>query len=114
VIGSNDTTVVTFGDGDVEPAFGLMGGGKGSLNKIELVMPDGTERRLTSKDLVHGIPEGTLYIQHAGGGGGYGDPHERPIEKLREEIRDEVISVRAAKELYRRKDDELEGLKGDE
>jgi N-methylhydantoinase B len=114
VLGSDDTTVVTFGDGDVEPAFGLMGGGKGSLNKIELVLPDGTNRRLTSKDLVHGVPEGTLYIQHAGGGGGYGDPRERPLEKLREEVRDGVISLQAAKDLYKRKDSELDGLKGEE
>ena len=70
MIGSDDTTVVTFGDGDVEPAFGLLGGGPGSLNKIELVHPGGEVHRLTSKDLVRGVPKGTLYVQHAGGGGG--------------------------------------------
>ena len=32
VIGGDDTQLVTFGDGDVEPAFGLVGGGDGSLN----------------------------------------------------------------------------------
>ena len=33
-IGSDDTQVVVFGDGDFEPAFGLFGGGSGSLNFI--------------------------------------------------------------------------------
>ncbi|MEK7731733.1 MAG: hydantoinase B/oxoprolinase family protein, partial [Planctomycetota bacterium] len=42
-IGSDDTQVVIFGDGDVEPAFGLFGGGSGSLNSIKLRYPDGKE-----------------------------------------------------------------------
>jgi len=100
VIGSDDTTLVTFGDGDVEPAFGLLGGGSGCLNKIELVHPDGEVRKLASKDLVRGVPKGTLYVQHAGGGGGYGDPRQRPREKVREEVRDGVISPAVASEAY--------------
>jgi N-methylhydantoinase B len=100
VIGSDDTTVVTFGDGDVEPAFGLAGGGEGSLNKIELTDPAGETTRLTSKDLVRGVAKGTLYVQEAGGGGGYGDPRERPREKVREEVRNGVVSPEAARELY--------------
>jgi N-methylhydantoinase B len=114
LIGSEDTTVVTFGDGDVEPAFGLAGGGPGSLNKIELVSPDGEARRLTSKDLVRGVPKGTLYVQHAGGGGGYGDPRQRPREKVREEVRNRIISPGAAKGLYGRSTDDLAGLTGEE
>jgi N-methylhydantoinase B len=105
LIGSDETTVVAFGDGDVEPAFGLAGGGKGSLNYIELHAPDGAVKRLASKDLVRGVPAGTLYVQHAGGGGGYGDPRQRPRAKVREEVRDGVISPEAAREHY--------GLEGD-
>jgi N-methylhydantoinase B len=109
VIGSDDTTVVAFGDGDVEPAFGLLGGGPGSLNKIGLVFPDGKEQRLASKDLVRGVPKGTLYTQHAGGGGGYGDPRERPREKVCEEVRNGVISRRVARDAYGLTEDELPG-----
>jgi N-methylhydantoinase B len=100
VIGSDDTTVVTFGDGDVEPAFGLDGGGEGSLNRIELETPEGERRTLTTKDLVPGVAKGTLYIQEAGGGGGYGDPRNRPREKVREEVRNGIVSPEAAKEHY--------------
>ena len=114
LIGSDDTTVVTFGDGDVEPAFGLDGGGVGSLNKIELVSPDGESRRLTSKDLVRGVARGTLYVQHAGGGGGSGDPSERPLEKVREEVANGIVSYRAAMELYGRTASELAGLEEEE
>ena len=64
--------MVTFGDGDVEPAFGLFGGKDSTLNKIELRYPDGTVYQTTSKDLVENVPEGTILYQLAGGGGGYG------------------------------------------
>jgi N-methylhydantoinase B len=94
------TQVVTFGDGDVEPAFGLFGGGEGTLNYIELQKPGGETYRCTSKDLVTGVPDETLYVQEAGGGGGYGDPFERPAGKVFEEVRNGIISIEKARELY--------------
>ena len=100
-VGGRDTQIVTFGDGDVEPAFGLFGGHDGTLNKIELRYPDGSYHRTSSKDLVTGVPEGTLYVQEAGGGGGYGPPVERPADRVRREVRDGVISFKAAREIYK-------------
>ena len=100
VIGSENTTVVTFGDGDIEPAFGLDGGKEGGLNFIRLVYPDGREYRCTTKDLVTGVPAGTLYVQHASGGGGYGDPKERPRDTVREEVLNGVVSPESAREDY--------------
>ncbi len=101
VIGSDNTKVVTFGDGDVEPALGSQGGGDGTLNKIELHYPD--ERGVylaTTKDLVQDVPKGTVYYQEAGGGGGMGDPKARPAEKVAEEVKDGKISLEAAKRDY--------------
>jgi len=91
-IGSEDTNVVTFGDGDVEPAFGLFGGKDSNLNKIELIYPDGKVYQTTSKDLIEQVPEGTIWSQAAGGGGGYGDPFLRPADKVAEEVRNGIIS----------------------
>ena len=99
-VGSDDTQIVTFGDGDVEPAFGLFGGKQGALNKIELRRPDGEVIHPTSKDLVTGVPAGTIYVQHAGGGGGFGDPFERPAGKVAAEVRDGIISVGSARDDY--------------
>ncbi len=98
--GGGPVQVVTFGDGDIEPAFGLFGGGKGTLNFIELHEPDGEVYTCTTKDLVRGVPPGTLYVQEAGGGGGWGDPRKRPAEKVAEEVRDGVISLDQAREAY--------------
>ncbi len=100
-VGGEGTQIVTFGDGDVEPAFGLFGGQPGSLNAIELFYPDGQAYKATSKDLIRDVPQGTLYVQEAGGGGGYGPPKERPANLIRREVEDGVISLRAARETYR-------------
>ncbi|WP_044350772.1 hydantoinase B/oxoprolinase family protein [Dethiosulfatarculus sandiegensis] len=99
-IGSDDTQVVTFGDGDVEPSFGSAGGGRGALNRIWLNYPDGRRYICTTKDLVTGVPRGTVYFQQAGGGGGWGEPYRRPAEKVAQEVKDGVISIEAAQEHY--------------
>ncbi len=99
-IGSDDTQVVIFGDGDFEPAFGLFGGGNGMLNFIRLTYPDGRVVTPRNKDLLAGVPRGTHYHQQAGGGGGYGDPKLRSRAKLKEEVRDGLISAAAATKLY--------------
>jgi N-methylhydantoinase B len=99
-VGGLNTKVVTFGDGDVEPAFGLFGGKKSTLNTIELRYPDGTTYKTTSKDLVEDVPEGTILFQQAGGGGGYGDPYLRPPEQVALEVKNDIISIEQAKNLY--------------
>jgi N-methylhydantoinase B len=99
-VGGERTQIVTFGDGDVEPAFGLFGGGEGTLNRIELRRPDGAVVAPASKEIVPDVPAGTVYGQHAGGGGGYGSPHERPAAKVREEVRDGIVSLEAARDAY--------------
>lgn len=96
IIGSDNTKVVTFGDGDVEPARGVHSGMDGTLNRIELTYPDGTRYRCTTKDLVENVPRGTVYFQQAGGGGGYGDPFLRPADKVAEEVRNGIISPESA------------------
>ncbi len=99
-IGSDDTQLVTFGDGDFEPASGLFGGGNGTLNFIRLTYPDGRTVTPKNKDLITGVPKGTIYHQQAGGGGGYGDPARRDREVLHEEVKNGVVSAQAARDLY--------------
>jgi N-methylhydantoinase B len=99
-IGSDDTQLVTFGDGDFEPAFGLFGGQNAGLNFIRLQYPDGRAVVPRNKDLITGVPRGTIYHQVASGGGGYGDPKKRDRKVLAEEVRNGVISAEAAREVY--------------
>ena len=72
----------------------------GTLNFIRLTYPDGKVVVPRNKDLITNVPKGTTYHQQAGGGGGYGDPHKRDRAKLREEVRDGVVTLTAAQKLY--------------
>jgi N-methylhydantoinase B len=99
-MGGEKTKVVTFGDGDVEPAFGLFQGKRATLNTIELRYPDGRAYKTTSKDLVENIPAGTVLFQQAGGGGGYRDPYLRSPDKVAQEVKNGKISVDKARKDY--------------
>jgi N-methylhydantoinase B len=105
-------TIFTFEDGGVQAsvfgdggtpetaAFGILGGGRGCPNEIEFRYPVGTTYRPHLKDLVSAIPAGTVYRQVAGGGGGYGDPRERPVDRVLAEVRNGVVSLAAARRDY--------------
>jgi N-methylhydantoinase B len=100
VIGSDDTKVVTFGDGDQEPAFGSEGGKPGTLNTIRLIYPDGAVYQATTKDLIEGVGKGTEFFQQAGGGGGCGDPLTRPLAKVMRDVINGVVSPEKARSDY--------------
>jgi N-methylhydantoinase B len=91
-----------FGDGVISgsQAKGLLGGKDGALNHAELRYPDGQVRVLRAKELIDDIPKGTIYHQIAGGGGGYGDPRQRPPARVEEEVRDGLISRESARDDY--------------
>lgn len=95
-MGGDDTTMVVFGDGDVEENYGLFGGMGSVLNSITLTYPDGKEHIPMSKDMIEGIPSGTIYRQIAGGGGGYGNPKERDRDAVKWDLLNEVITEEQA------------------
>ncbi|OJX03281.1 MAG: hydantoin utilization protein B [Burkholderiales bacterium 70-64] len=102
VIDAEDVTGIAFGDGIEEEAraFGLFGGKPGSINEITITAPDGSVRRPKAKETLRGIAHGSVYRQHAGGGGGYGDPLERPVQQVVDDVVDGVLSAEAAREDY--------------
>jgi len=102
VMRGDNVTGVAFGDGVEEEAraFGFFGGKPGSRNAITLRYPDGTKRQAKTKEIIRGIPRGTVFNQIAGGGGGYGNPFERPAELVLADVRDGLISVEAARADY--------------
>ena len=102
VMRGENVTGVAFGDGVEEEAraFGFFGGKPGSRNAITLTYPDGAKRQTKTKEIIRGIPPGTVFNQIAGGGGGYGDPLERPAELVLADVRNGLISVEAARADY--------------
>jgi N-methylhydantoinase B len=101
-IRGENVTGVAFGDGVEEEAraFGLFGGKPGSRNQIRLDAPDGAVRVAKTKEIIRGILRGTRYRQLAGGGGGYGEPFERPPDAVLADVRNELVSVEAARADY--------------
>jgi len=101
-IDGEDVTAIAFGDGIDERAraFGLFGGGLGSRNDAVFRFPDGSAKIPKSKEIIRGIPMGTVFNQKAGGGGGYGDPHRRPAEKVLEEVANGYVSIDSARHDY--------------
>jgi len=99
--GENSRGVV-FGDGIDEQAraFGLFGGLPGSINEMEFSFADGKRHKPQSKELIPSIPRGTVLRQVAGGGGGYGDPYQRPAELVAKEVGNGILSVQKAQEDY--------------
>lgn len=102
VIDGENVTGIAFGDGIEEPAraFGLFGGTAGSLNTLEIEQPDGTLRKPKAKEILRDIARGSVYRQHAGGGGGYGDPYARPAGKVLDDVLDGVLSAEVARDVY--------------
>lgn len=111
-IGSDDTQLVTFGDGDFEGAFGLAGGHDAGLNFIRLDYPDGSTVVPRNKDLITGVPRGTVYHQVANGGGGWGDPRLRDRLLLRDEVANGVVSRESALRDYGMTEAELGAADG--
>jgi len=99
-MGGDNTTMVVFGDGDVERNYGLFGGKGSVLNHIKLKYPDGKEKVPLNKDMIEGIPDGTIYDQVAGGGGGFGSPNERDLNSLQQDIDNEVVTKNQAIDQY--------------
>ncbi len=102
VMRGDNVTGVAFGDGVEEEAraFGFFGGKPGSRNSITLTYPDGSVRCAKSKEIIRGIPPGTVFNQKAGGGGGYGDPFERPPDRVAADVRNGLIGVAVARDDY--------------
>jgi N-methylhydantoinase B len=100
LLGGENNTLVTFGEGDVERPLGAFGGKPGPLNAMTLTYPDGKVVTPTTKDLIKDVPAGTVYYQEAGGGGGWGDPKRRKVAKVLDDVRDGKVSIASARDDY--------------
>jgi len=102
VVAGENVTAIAFGDGVDEEAraFGLFGGTAGAINNLSIEAPDGSLRRPQAKEIVRDIEPGSRIRQQAGGGGGYGQAHERPIESVLDDVRNALVSPESARTLY--------------
>jgi N-methylhydantoinase B len=85
-------------DGEKFGSVGLMGGMGGTLTKLEIVRK-GKRLPYRTFDLQY-LEPGDILVSNSGGGGGFGDPLDREVEKVRLDTLDEYISIEVARNAY--------------
>ena len=93
--------LTALGDRAKVPAWGFGGGHSGGATALRLDPGTGEEQDIgvmaTDVQVV-----GNQEIEFwAGGGGGWGDPAERPVEWVLDDVIDEFVSIEAARDVYR-------------
>ncbi|MBI4320830.1 MAG: hydantoinase B/oxoprolinase family protein [Chloroflexi bacterium] len=94
------TLAVLHGDGTIVGPHGLAGGKSGPVSHVEIHYPDGSVRNCHAREIAGYVPKDTLSFHYAAGGGGYGDPYQRPVEKVLEDVWNGFVSVARAREDY--------------
>ncbi|MGD8386190.1 MAG: hydantoinase B/oxoprolinase family protein [Desulfobacteraceae bacterium] len=90
-----------FGDGlrpETAP-FGIAGGKGPRPNRLRVKRSDGSEEDPDVHKFVM-LNKGDIYEIEEAGGGGYGDPFKRPVEKVLNDVVDECVSIEAAERDY--------------
>lgn len=79
-------------------AWGAQGGGQGRAASVTLVRRDGTRIPITKAR--HDVEAGDRLVLVTGGGGGWGDPLQRPRALVAQDLREGKIGEVAARDVY--------------
>lgn len=82
------------------PSRGFCGGGDGAPNALELIAPDAPPQAFAQAAYDFELPAGGRLHFVRGGGGGWGDPRQRPREAVLADVRDGYLSAAAAQRDY--------------
>ncbi len=94
------TLTTTFGRHRYPP-WASGGGQDGSINSAA-VFPQGSDKPSVWRGKLarHPLRKGDLARLITGTGGGHGDPHDRPVERVREDVRNGQVTLQQAEEHY--------------
>ncbi|MCL6562410.1 MAG: hydantoinase B/oxoprolinase family protein [Firmicutes bacterium] len=83
------------------PPWGLFGGKDGLPNRLSRIDREGREH-FFANGKANSVPleAGEAYAIYAGGGGGFGDPQERPVEAVLHDVVEGYVSPEAARREY--------------
>jgi len=92
---------VNFGSGihDDTAPFGLNGGGAAPKTKQFFLRRDGT-REAIDVNCFSTVEKGDICELFTSGGGGFGNPYLRPVDKVLEDVINEMVSIESAKAQY--------------
>lgn len=88
-------------DGAVVPPFGVLGGAS-AAPVDSFVIRDGREMRFATPGKVGGFPmrAGDIVVLQSAGGGGYGDPLDRPADEVATDVHEGYVTAECARALY--------------
>ncbi|HID42045.1 MAG TPA: 5-oxoprolinase, partial [Pyrodictium sp.] len=95
----NDVTVTVYAERHQLRPWGLEGGGAGAPFRSYVIRAGGEKVELLPKTTLRLGHGDTIYVETPGGGG-YGDPCERPQELVERDIEDGKVSPEAARRSY--------------
>ena len=81
--------------------WGLFGGKDAVANKIDILRADGTVEEFENGKIYQmPLAKGDGYLNQSGGGGGFGDPLQRPLEAVLADVVSGYVSPDAAQRDY--------------
>jgi N-methylhydantoinase B len=91
--------IVTTGDRLYTRPYGLAGGLPGTCARNVHVTPDGEWVELPSK-ITRSVPAASKLVVQPAGGGGFGDPADRPVDDVVADVANGYVTVETAREDY--------------
>ncbi len=98
---ADNVACATYGSGfqaDTAP-LGLHGGKGGIVQQLTL-SHNGDEPQNMATNSFYTLNAGDVLEVLSSGGGGFGDPHRRPAELVQTDVRDGVVSLEVARDVY--------------
>ncbi len=98
----HEMTVITFGEGRRFPALGAAGAESQMTDaKVgRLVVSSAAGEKIYRENVLVTIKPGERAANHNPGGGGYGNPLERPADRVADDVRNGIVSVDGARLEY--------------
>jgi N-methylhydantoinase B len=100
VVVAGDFNSFVAGDRAWHPPYGICGGEPAETNEVVLNPGRSDERLLSPRTSRIPVHEGDMILYRQPGGGGYGNPLERMVSRVEEDVRMGYISVQRARDRY--------------
>lgn len=99
LVDTEAATTTHEGMRDFSMPFGMFGGKNARASTLTRYTPDGRKEEIDCFRFFD-LKARDILEAHTGAGAGFGSPFKRDIEKVREDVKNELVSIRGAKEDY--------------